>query len=98
MLGLESQAVKKMSWDQFLFYQRWDEFPDRSDNPPMTVDFMFWYKDKKYYCTGEDYGFVIVDEDWNRLAYDKNFPRLLEMPLWEGKSFHDCITEILFAE
>lgn len=41
--------------------------------------------------------FVFVDQDWKRVAYNKNF-LLLETPLWNGRSFHDCIEEILFEE
>ncbi|MCF0134294.1 MAG: hypothetical protein HUJ72_10540 [Blautia sp.] len=96
--GPDGKTVSRMSWDRFKAYQRWDEFPERESNPPMTTDFAFWYKNKKYYCTGEDYGNVIVDESWNRMAYDKNFLKLLEYPLFEGKSFRDCMDEILIIE
>lgn len=64
----------------------------------MTVDFAFWLEGAKYYCTGEDYGFVLVDEDWNRLGYDKNFLKLLEQPLFDGKSFHELIGDILLID
>ena len=61
MFGPDGKEVTKMTWSRFMEYQRWDEFPERTDNPPMTVDFAFWYQGKKYYCTGEDYGHVIVE-------------------------------------
>ena len=64
----------------------------------MTVDFSFWKDGNKYYCTDEDSGFVIVDNNWNQVAYNKNFLLLLEMPIWNGNSFHDCIDDILFEE
>lgn len=98
MYGPDGKNVIKMTWEQFKTWQRWDEFPEKIDNPPMTVDFAFWYSGNKYYCTGEDYGNVIVDKDWNRLAYDINFLHLLEKQIFGGKSFHDCIDEILIVE
>ncbi len=96
--GLDGKNVIKMNWQQFCEFQRWNEFPERADNPPMTVDFSFWFKENLYYCTGEENGFIFTDKDWNRLGYNKNFLSLLEMPLWEGQSFHDCINDILFEE
>jgi len=87
-----------MSWNQFQQWQRWDEFPERTENPPMTVDFAFRYRGKRYFCTGEEFGFIIVDADWNRLAYNKNFGELLETPIFLGKSFHQCLGEILIEE
>ena len=98
-LGIEDgKDVTKMTWQQFIEFQRWNEFPERSDNPPMTVDFSFWIDGKLYYCTGEDYGFIFADKDWKRLGYNKNFLTLLETPFWNGKSFHDRIGDILFEE
>ena len=49
LYGPDGKIVNRMTWKQFVEYQRWDEFPEQTDNPPMTVDFAFWYKDKKYY-------------------------------------------------
>ncbi|MCR5105115.1 MAG: hypothetical protein K6B68_11825 [Eubacterium sp.] len=98
LLGPDGQIVSKMTWEKFALYQRWDEWPERKDDPPMTVDFSFFKDGKLYYCTSEDRGFVIVDKDWNRLGYNKNLLKLLETPIWDGKSFHDCIDEILFEE
>ena len=65
------------------------------DNPPMISDFAFWYKEEKYYCTGEDQGFVVVDSKWNRIAYSKNFLQLLSMPLFDDKSFKDLIEGLI---
>ncbi|MCF0150979.1 MAG: hypothetical protein HUJ80_06185 [Firmicutes bacterium] len=87
-----------MTWEEFTIYQRWDEFPERATDPPMTVDFAFWYGEKLYYCTGEDFGNILVDADWNRIAYNVNFLLLLEMPVFDGRSFRECINDILFAE
>ncbi len=96
--GADGQNVNKKTWEQFSKYQRWDEFPERADNPPMTVDFSFYKDGQKYYCTGEDYGFVIVDAGWNRLAYEKNFLKLLETQIWDGRSFKDCIDDLIFED
>lgn len=94
--GPDGKDVEKMTWDEFTRYQRWDEFPEFSDDPPMTDDFAFWLHGKKYYCAGEDQGNILVDEEWNRLAYDKNFLQLLRQPVFDGKSFYDSIGEVLF--
>lgn len=98
LYGPDGKMVTRMTWSMFANFQRWNEFPERTDNPPMTVDFAFWYQNKKYYCTGEEFGNVIVDSEWNRLAYNKNFLELLRMPIFLGKSFYDCIEDILFEE
>ena len=96
--GADGKNINKMNWQQFCEFQRWNEFQERADNPPMTVDFSFWIDDKLYYCTGEDHGYIITDKDWKRIGYNENFLTLLETPLWSGKSFHDCINDILFEE
>ena len=98
LLGPDGKHVVKMTWEQFVVYQRWDEFPERRDDPPMTVDFSFWYGGNKYYCTGEDYGNVIVDEQWHRVGYNKNLLTLLEMALFDGRSFRESIEDILFID
>ena len=98
MFDSDGKPVCKLTWDYFIEYQRWDEFPECSDNPPMTTDFAFWYDNKKYYCTGEDYGYIIVDENWNRLAYNKNLLLLLEDGIFNGKSFRELIEDILLIE
>ena len=98
MYGPDGKSVIKMTWDLFKEYQRWDEFPEMKENPPMTDDFMFWYNGKKYFCTGEEYGNVIVDEKWNRLAYNENFLDLLLTPIFDGKSFKDVIEDILMCQ
>lgn len=30
--------MDKMTWQEFQQWQRWDEFPECADNPPLTVD------------------------------------------------------------
>ena len=29
--------MDKMTWQEFQQWQRWDEFPESADNPPLTV-------------------------------------------------------------
>ena len=48
MFGPDGKEVTKMTWSRFMEYQRWDEFTERTDNPPNTVDFAFLYQGKKY--------------------------------------------------
>lgn len=96
--GPDGKSAVKMTWDQFAIYQRWNEFPEMRDDPPMTVDFAFWYNGKRYYCTGEDYGNIIADDNWNRIGYNKNLLQLLEMPLFDNKSFRECIEDILIID
>lgn len=98
LYGPDGRSASKMTWDQFSSYERWDEFPERVGNPPMTVDFAFWYQEHKYYCTGENYGYVIVDETWHRIAYDTNFLNLLKQPIFNNRSFYDAIADILFID
>lgn len=41
--GPDGKIVIRMTWKYFEEYQRWDEFPEYADSPPMTTDFAFWY-------------------------------------------------------
>lgn len=44
-----NRSTAKMTWQEFTEWQRWDEFPEKADDPPMTVDVMFFYKGNTYY-------------------------------------------------
>ncbi len=92
MFGPDGFVVERMTWQHFV---DWQQFPKGDNDPPMTTDFVFWFRGKKYYCTGEDYGYVIVDKDWKRIGYNKSFVRLLESPVLDGKSFRDRLGELL---
>ena len=37
--------MRKITWDDYTKWQRWDEWPERVDNPPLTVETTFWYKE-----------------------------------------------------
>ena len=85
-----------MNWKEFETWQRWDEFPERIDNPPMTVDFSFEYGGKKYFVAGINQEYQILDSNWNTIVSNTNFKELLLAPIWEGKSFKDVIEYIKF--
>ena len=98
MFGPDGKEVTKMTWSRFMEYQRWDEFPERTDNPPMTVDVMFFYRGNTYFIE-ESYGqYHIRDEDWNPISSNKNLLTLLttSAPLFKDKSFRDTINQIDF--
>ncbi len=92
------KEIIKLTWEQFQTWQRWDEFPERIDDPPMTVDMTFWYKDKMYYLDIVNHEYVVLTEQWKTVEKDGNFLTLLNKPIkeWEGKSFHELIGEISF--
>lgn len=90
--------MDKMTWQAFTEWQRWDEFPERADNPPMTVDVTFVYEGKVYFvdqCYGQ---YHILDEEWNPISSHKNLLTLLltPIPLFHGKSFADVCSELDF--
>lgn len=53
-------SMDKMTWQEFQVWQRWDEFPERSDNPPLTVDPCFFYEGKEYYII--DSSFQVLEK------------------------------------
>ena len=88
----------KMTWQEFTEWQSWDEFPERADNPPLTVDVMFFYKGSTYYIDEEYEQYHIFDADWKYISSDKNLLTLLSapVPLFNNKSFRDVIDELDF--
>lgn len=87
-----------MTWKEFTEWQRWDEFPERADNPPMTVDVMFFYKDNTYFID-ESYGqYHIRNKEWTPISSHKNLLALLTSPIrqFNNMSFRDVISEIDF--
>lgn len=92
------RSTVKMTWQEFQEWQSWDEFPELANNPPLTVDVMFFYKENKYYIVG-DYGqYHFYDESWKAKYSNKNFLKLLTTPidLFHGKSFRTVISELDF--
>ena len=52
-------ATVKITWEEFQIWQRWDEFPERKYDPPLTLDMAFWYKGKMYFLDRVNYEYVI---------------------------------------
>lgn len=101
MYGLDgriSRTQTKMTWDEFSKWQRWDEFPELKENPPMTVDVYFFYNGDGYYIDGIGDEYVLQTESWEAVASDKCFLRLLTKPLevFGGHSFQELIQELEF--
>ena len=91
-------STAKMTWQEFAEWQRWDEFPERVDDPPMTVDVMFFYNDKTYFID-ESYGqYHIRDKNWNPIISNENLLTLLNSPnaLFNVMSFREAIHDIDF--
>ncbi len=88
----------KLTWDRFQLWQRWDEYPERKDDPPMTVDMTFWYEDELYYLDTISREYAILTEKCETVAADPNFLVLLNKPVqkWKGRSFHELIDEMIF--
>ncbi len=88
-----------ITWEQFQTWQRWDEYPERSDNPPMTVDMTFWYQNKEYYLDSINHQYAILSNNWEIIASNANFLTLLNKPIeqWDNKSFHELIEEMAFV-
>ena len=87
-----------MTWQEFQNWQRWDEFPERADNPPLTVDVFFLYEGKGY-CIEKDYGsYHIYTSNWEEVFSRENLKKLLTSPisLFHGKSFADVCDNLEF--
>ncbi len=99
MLGPNGNHVIKMTMDEYADWQRWSEWPERADNPPLTVETPFWYKGKEYMVTSLSQRYVIVFQpDFSEVIGNDNFIDLLKMPFDEGKSFKELIGEFLFED
>lgn len=95
--GKDGKPLVKINWEQFKSWQSWDEYPELSANPPMTLDMTFYYEDKEYYLEEIRDGFAILTSDWDEVIYSENFLTLLTMPLFEEKSFKKLIEEFWFV-
>ncbi len=99
MSGIDGRNdITRLSWEQFQAWQRWDEFPERKNDPPMTVDMVFWYMDNKYYLDSVNHVYAILTEKWKIVEKDVNFLNLLNKPIkeWGGDSFHKLIEKMIF--
>jgi len=86
-----------MNWSEFTTWQRWDEFPEREDNPPLTQDFSFLFDGEEYYC---DFSFdkFHIWKDNESIKDNSNFLLLLTTPLFEEQSFKDLIQNFIFED
>ena len=99
MLGPDGKTVTKMSWEEFTLFQRWDEFPERTDNPPLTVETIFWYNGTKYMITKLEQRYVIVEsESFDEIRSSDNFIELLTNDFISGKSFKELLPDILVED
>ncbi len=97
MYGPNGNPVSKITWEEYTKWQRWDEFPERADNPPLTVETDFWYNNHEYLVTSLNGEYVIVTmPDFDELIISKNFLELLTIPFIDGKSFKELINDFLF--
>lgn len=97
MFGPNGKPVIKLTWEQYKEWQRWDEWPERSDNPPLTVETVFWYEDEQYMVTSLNNEYVIVTlPDFSEKLRSKNLLFLLELPLFNGKSFKESVNDFFF--
>ena len=99
MLGPDGKTVTKMTWDEFSLYQRWDEFPERVDDPPLTVETIFWFEGTKYMITKINKKYVIVEsESFAEIKSSDNFIELLTNDFISGKSFKELLPDILVED
>lgn len=99
MLGPNGNHVVSLTMEEYAKWQGWDEWPERSDNPPLTVETPFWYNEQEYMVTSLQGDYVIVTQpDFNVVIRNKNFKQLLEMPFIEGKTFQELISAFLFED
>lgn len=99
MRGPNGKTVNKLSWEEYMVWQRWDEWPELADNPPLTVETVFWYKEKSYIVTSLNKQFVILEfPEWVEVIKSENLLKLLNIPFLEGKSFKERIDELFFEE
>ncbi len=98
--GREKDNIVSITWEQFKKWQRWDEFPERKSDPPMTVDMSFWLGGKEYYLDSVDHKYAILSEKSEIIASDNNLLSLLSKPIdaWGRKTFRELIGEMLFQD
>ncbi len=51
MSGEDDRLWRKITWEEYTVWQRWDEWPELSEAPPLTVETLFMYKGKEYLVT-----------------------------------------------
>lgn len=97
LVGKDGKPLVKVNWEEFQKWQGWEEYPELSDNPPMTVDTTFYYNDDEFFLDAIRDGYAIFTSDWKELIFDKNLLKLLTKPLFTEKSFKDLIECFFFV-
>lgn len=93
--GPNGNIVSKLTWEEYGQWQRWDEYPERKEDPPLTVETSFWYKNKEYMVTSLRHEYVIIIQpSFEEVISNKNFITLLNMPFIDGKSFKELLTDL----
>ncbi len=92
------RCTGKMTWREFIKWQRWDEYPERTDDPPMTVDIMFFYEGNEYYIAYAYGQYHFYTKNWKAIYSNENFLRLLteSIDLFHGRSFKTAIGDLDF--
>lgn len=92
-----NHVINNMTWEEYAKWQRWDEWPEKNENPPLTVETTFWYNNQEYMVTSLKGQYVIVMQpDFEIVISNNNFVKLLNMDFIEGKSFKELLPELLF--
>ena len=94
-----NQETSNMTWDEYTKWQRWDEWPECADNPPLTVETSFWYENQEYMVTKlcDDYA-IVLQPEFEIIISNKNFIDLLEMAFRHGKSFKELLPKLFFEK
>lgn len=89
---------KPFTWESFMLSESQNEFPERKDDLPLTMDFLFWYHGIRYIITAAygDGGYMIAEELSGKvIIQNKNFRKLVEdVPLFEGKTFKELLPDL----
>lgn len=94
-----NHIINNMTWDKYAEWQRWDEWPERDANPPLTVETTFWHNGQEYMVTTLNGKYAIVKQpDFEIVISNNNFVELLNMVFSEGKSFKELLPELLFED
>ena len=99
MFGKDGNHGIKLSWDDYTRWQSWSEWPERKNNPPLTVETVFNYNGQEYMVTSLRHKYVIVTQpDFHEIISSDNMLDLLTMPFIDGKSFKELISKFVFDD
>ncbi len=99
MLGPDGYHVTKMTMEEYAKWQGWDEWSDRKDDPPLTVETSFWYEEKEYMVTKLNGKYsIVIQPSFEVVISRDNFLELLNAPFIEEKSFKELMGEFWFED